>query len=113
MTRPMKKTNFRMTSEQYVRIAAAARRLGLSTNRYILTACLSYDEDSDHAVRLAALIDGRLQEQTGTIAGAMAQQIKAVDDALRGRYSELVSQIKSAFVQVRNAAKAANDEGTK
>ncbi|HEU0276241.1 MAG TPA: hypothetical protein VFQ95_00240 [Rhodanobacteraceae bacterium] len=110
----MKKLTVRLTSADLQKVMAAAHRLGLSTNKYIVTAALAYDADADAAARLETLLESKLQEQTDAFAAGLAklaqshdEQDTALRDSLRGALQKVLAAVRVPEVE-RALAGAAN-----
>lgn len=101
MTAPRDRLPLRMTPEQRKTITQAARRLGLSLNRYVLTAALAYDADTARDARIEELFDRRLQEQTAAVADALNRLADLHDE----HNAELRQKIKAALETVMAAVR--------
>ena len=100
MTKQMKRFNLRLPPEDYARIMSAARKAGLSTNRYIVAGALAYDGGSKQIERIESAVsdavDRRFEAHTELVGEALSrvlEQQAEQDQALR-------TAIKSALGKV-------------
>lgn len=99
MPRETKKTNVRMSPDEYSRVASAAARLGMSTNRYFVSCALANETDGAMTDRIEAVIDQRLREQTDAIVSGLTQlteQHDEHDSKLRERLNSALNQVLQA-----------------
>lgn len=113
MTREMKKSNIRTSAEDYRRLTDAARRAGMSTNRYLVVAGLAYAADQDQTEQIKALIDARLAQQNEAVVSVLtrldaahAEQDHALRDSLRGALEKVLRAVNDP--EVRAAIRSAD-----
>lgn len=93
MSREMKRTNVRLTDDDYNRIAMQAHRLGWSVNKFLVQSALSSSQAMDTEARAQALAEA----QTVAVIDAITGLFKQAGDQANAREKLLRDQVRDAI----------------
>ena len=98
----------RLTEAERAAIAAAARRNGLTINKYVLRAALAEDRNERLAeavnVQIETLLTARLAAQTDAVVGALSQIAAQHDEQDRELREGIKTALNKVLVSVRKGA---------